>query len=198
MAASKLADAHTVSKRELSAPANCATAKDFPVSPPPARPGLVRYVRALIEAWIDDTRLNAAELARRTGLTPTAISDVRAEKRGIGLDVLIVLSEEMGFSIDEAIADAKVWTPGTRPRVRFTPEGKARDGRPIMGNLEGWAVAEAEARRRFRHIPSGAFDLARNASGAGAPVHVTPEWIGQLASVYAMAMRGEGEDVDPD
>lgn len=73
-----------------------------------------------------------------------------------------------------------------------------REERPAFANLPGWAEAEAEARRRYRHVPPEAFDAVGSLSGAAAPKAVTPEWIGQMASLFVLVLNGGDGDADTD
>ena len=124
------------------------------------------------------------ELARRIGVTPQAISR-------------ILTGGDAGPALARKVADAM----GVPLEMLLRgEEGEAASGslEPRFSSLTGWAAAEAEARRRYRHIPEAAWQAVGNLRGAAVPVRVTADWIAQLASVYAMALRGEGEDVDPD
>lgn len=123
------------------------------------------------------------ELARRVGVTPQAISRV-------------LTGGDSGPALARKVADA-MGVP-LELLLRGDTSGESGVLEPRFGNLSGWAEAEAEARRRFRHVPSEAFDAVRDLRGARTPDVVTSEWIGQMAGTYAMALRGEGEDVDPD
>lgn len=124
------------------------------------------------------------ELGRRLGVTPQAISRV-IQGQGAGVTLARKVAEALGISMEALLGGSEADVSDAVMEPRFA-------------NLSGWAEMEAEARRRFRHVPAEAFEAVRNLRGARVPDVVTAEWIGQLASTYAMALRGEGEDVDPD
>lgn len=142
-------------------------------------PGEDERVRAALARIVREAG-SQAEASRRLGYTQQQVSRVM---RGIpaGRSFAERIAEHLGTTFAELV--------GRTAAARH---------RPVFSSLPGWEEAEAEARRRWRHVPAAAFDAVRGLSGAAVPTHVTPEWIAQLASVYAMALRGEGEDVDPD
>ena len=124
------------------------------------------------------------ELARQLGCSPQAISRV-------------TLGQDPGQTIARQVADA-LGIPLERLLRGDAADLSDTSLEPRFGALAGWTAAEAEARRRYRHIPEAAWQAVANLRGAAVPTRVTADWIAQLASVYAMALRGEGEDVDPD
>ncbi|MFN2555539.1 MAG: helix-turn-helix domain-containing protein [Nitriliruptorales bacterium] len=48
--------------------------------------------------------LNQADLSRLAGVSPSAISQAEAGRRGLSLDTLLKLSEELGISLDELLS----------------------------------------------------------------------------------------------
>jgi len=61
-------------------------------------PGLERVRR--------ERNLHQSDLARLAGVTPSAISQAEAGRRGLSLDTLLLLSERLGMGLDELLAAA--------------------------------------------------------------------------------------------
>ena len=53
-----------------------------------------------------ERNLHQSDLARLAGVTPSAISQAEAGRRGLSLDTLLVLSERLGMGLDELLAAA--------------------------------------------------------------------------------------------
>lgn len=53
-----------------------------------------------------ERNLSQSELARLAGVTPSAVSQAEAGKRGLSLDTLLLLSERLGMGLDELLASA--------------------------------------------------------------------------------------------
>jgi transcriptional regulator with XRE-family HTH domain len=53
-----------------------------------------------------ERNLNQSDLARLAGITPSAISQAEAGRRGLSLDTLLLLSERLGMGLDELLAAA--------------------------------------------------------------------------------------------
>ena len=53
-----------------------------------------------------ERNLNQSDLARLAGVTPSAISQAEAGRRGLSLDTLMALSERLGMGLDELLASA--------------------------------------------------------------------------------------------
>jgi transcriptional regulator with XRE-family HTH domain len=53
-----------------------------------------------------ERNLHQSDLARLAGVTPSAISQAEAGRRGLSLDTLLVLSERLGMGLDELLASA--------------------------------------------------------------------------------------------
>jgi transcriptional regulator with XRE-family HTH domain len=64
---------------------------------------LGRLARGL-ERLRAERNLSQADLARVAGVTPSAISQAEAGKRGLSLDTLLVLSESLGTTLDQLLA----------------------------------------------------------------------------------------------
>lgn len=55
-----------------------------------------------------ERNLHQSDLARLAGVTPSAISQAEAGRRGLSLDTLLLLSERLGMGLDELLASAPV------------------------------------------------------------------------------------------
>ena len=53
-----------------------------------------------------ERNLHQSDLARLAGVTPSAISQAEAGRRGLSLDTLLLLSERLGMGLDELLASA--------------------------------------------------------------------------------------------
>ena len=53
-----------------------------------------------------ERNISQSELARLAGVTPSAISQAEAGRRGLSLDTLLLLSERLGIGLDELLASA--------------------------------------------------------------------------------------------
>ncbi|MDP1804546.1 MAG: XRE family transcriptional regulator, partial [Acidimicrobiales bacterium] len=53
-----------------------------------------------------ERNLHQSDLARMAGVTPSAISQAEAGRRGLSLDTLLLLSERLGMGLDELLAAA--------------------------------------------------------------------------------------------
>ena len=53
-----------------------------------------------------ERNLNQSDVARLAGVTPSAISQAEAGRRGLSLDTLLLLSERLGMGLDELLAAA--------------------------------------------------------------------------------------------
>ncbi len=53
-----------------------------------------------------ERNMNQSDLARLAGVTPSAISQAEAGRRGLSLDTLLLLSERLGTGLDELLASA--------------------------------------------------------------------------------------------
>ncbi len=53
-----------------------------------------------------ERNLTQSELARLAGVTPSAISQAEAGRRGLSLDTLLLLSERLGIGLDDLLASA--------------------------------------------------------------------------------------------
>lgn len=53
-----------------------------------------------------ERNLHQSDVARLAGVTPSAISQAEAGRRGLSLDTLLVLSERLGMGLDELLASA--------------------------------------------------------------------------------------------
>lgn len=53
-----------------------------------------------------ERNLNQSDIARLAGVTPSAISQAEAGRRGLSLDTLLLLSERLGMGLDELLAAA--------------------------------------------------------------------------------------------
>jgi transcriptional regulator with XRE-family HTH domain len=53
-----------------------------------------------------ERNLHQSDLARLAGVTPSAISQAEAGRRGLSLDTLLVLTERLGMGLDELLASA--------------------------------------------------------------------------------------------
>ena len=53
-----------------------------------------------------ERNLHQSDLARMAGITPSAISQAEAGRRGLSLDTLLLLSERLGMGLDDLLASA--------------------------------------------------------------------------------------------
>ena len=53
-----------------------------------------------------ERNLSQSELARLAGVTPSAVSQAEAGRRGLSLDTLLLLSERLGMGLDDLLASA--------------------------------------------------------------------------------------------
>lgn len=67
--------------------------------------GLGRLGRGL-ERVRRERNLNQSDVARLAGVTPSAISQAEAGRRGLSLDTLLLLSERLGIGLDDLLASA--------------------------------------------------------------------------------------------
>ena len=59
-----------------------------------------------LERVRQERNLNQSDLARLAGVSPSAISQAEAGRRGLSLDTLLLLSERLGIGIDDLLASA--------------------------------------------------------------------------------------------
>ena len=59
-----------------------------------------------LERVRQERNLNQSELARLVGVSPSAISQAEAGRRGLSLDTLLLLSERLGIGLDDLLASA--------------------------------------------------------------------------------------------
>jgi transcriptional regulator with XRE-family HTH domain len=59
-----------------------------------------------LERVRQERNLNQSDLARLAGVTPSAISQAEAGRRGLSLDTLLLLSERLGMGLDDLLASA--------------------------------------------------------------------------------------------
>ena len=67
-----------------------------------------------------ERNLNQSDLARLAGVTPSAVSQAEAGRRGLSLDTLLLLSERLGMGLDELLAAAPAggYVLARHPRTR--------------------------------------------------------------------------------
>ena len=70
-----------------------------------------------------ERNLSQSELARLAGITPSAISQAEAGRRGLSLDTLLLLSERLGMGLDELLASAPTggYVLARHPRTSVEP-----------------------------------------------------------------------------
>jgi transcriptional regulator with XRE-family HTH domain len=68
-----------------------------------------------------ERRLSQAELARLAGVSPSAVSQAEAGRRGLSLDTLLVLCDQLGIGLDELLGRAapSEYVLARRDRRRF-------------------------------------------------------------------------------
>ena len=95
--------------------------------------GLGRLGRGL-ERIRHERNLTQTDLARKGRVTPTAISQAEAGRRGLSLDTQLLLSERLGVSLDELLsaATAPDYVLARRPRA-FTGTKRALHDDPRAG-----------------------------------------------------------------
>lgn len=83
---------------------------------------LAAYLRHRIENWLrEDPARTAAELAKLADVTPTHISTIRSESRGIGMKSLRGLASALGTTLADLEAGAVEWgktNPSPTPAFR--------------------------------------------------------------------------------
>ena len=90
---------------------------------------LGRLARSL-ERLRHDRQLSQTELARLAGVSPSAISQAEAGRRGLSVDTLLVLADRLGITVDELLA--------VTPSAGYTLARRERRGRhaPITPLLD--------------------------------------------------------------
>ncbi len=70
-----------------------------------------------------ERNLSQSELARLAGVTPSAISQAEAGRRGLSLDTLLLLSERLSMGLDELLASAPTggYVLARHPRTSVEP-----------------------------------------------------------------------------
>ena len=69
-----------------------------------------------------ERNLHQSDLARLAGITPSAISQAEAGRRGLSLDTLLLLSERLGMGLDDLLASAPVGGYVLARHPRTSPE----------------------------------------------------------------------------
>jgi transcriptional regulator with XRE-family HTH domain len=127
----------------------------------------------------------ANEIARRAGVSKGLISQFLSGS-GAGWKLVQGLASYFGRSLGEIEQEAIAYAlehpdeiPGERVEIE-TPRA------PTLGALPGWAKAEAEARRRWPHIPPAAYEGARALSGWSFPEQhqLTAELVRRVADLW--------------
>ena len=114
------------------------------------------YLRHRIEAWLrEDPSRSAAALARSAGVTPTHISTIRSQSRGVGMKTIRGLAVALGTTLADLESEAAEWAR-ENPQAR-RPTRTA----PTLDRIEGYAAAEAAARAIAPRIPDAAWARVR-------------------------------------
>ncbi|MGH9265889.1 MAG: helix-turn-helix domain-containing protein [Acidimicrobiales bacterium] len=76
-----------------------------------------------LERVRQERNLSQSDLARLAGVTPSAISQAEAGRRGLSLDTVLVLSERLGMGLDELLASAPAggYVLARHPRTSVEP-----------------------------------------------------------------------------
>jgi transcriptional regulator with XRE-family HTH domain len=95
-----------------------------------SEPSLGRLAQGLRRVR-EQRHLTQAELARLAGVSPSAISQTESGRRGLSLDTLVTLSEQLQLSIDDLLAHAPApdYVLARRDRI-----GKAKAQTPLLDN----------------------------------------------------------------
>lgn len=143
------------------------------------------YLRHRIEAWLrEDPSRSAAALARSAGVTPTHISTIRSQSRGVGMKTIRGLAVALGTTLADLESEAAEWAR-ENPQAR-RPTRTA----PTLDRIEGYAAAEAAARAIAPRIPDAAWAKVRAMSGADVRV-VDAESVLGFARTWERVLAGQ-------
>lgn len=102
---------------------------------------------------------------------------------------MVRLAAALEISLDDSLRMLSGGSPHRESRVEYdTPRA------PVVGAMEGYAEAEAEARRRFRHIPDHVWEQVRELMGFRIRPPITAELLLDLANVVAKHGEPAPED----
>jgi transcriptional regulator with XRE-family HTH domain len=108
-----------------------------------------------------ERQLTQADLARMAGVSPSALSQAEAGRRGLSLDTLLALSDRLGIGVDDLL--------GRPPRVDHVLARRGR--RPASGPITA-LLDDPRAGLRLRLI-----QLAPGEQGTPTAIHKGPELI---------------------
>ena len=138
--------------------------------------GLGRLGRGL-ERVRRERNLTQSDLARIGGVTPSAISQAEAGRRGLSLDTLLVLSERLGVSLDDLLSSATVpdYVLARRPRGLEGPKQALLDDpraglRVYLVRLGPWESAAPDIVHKGGELVLVASGLVQVSVGSDTPV----------------------------
>ena len=98
-----------------------------------------------LRAFREESRLSLRELARRLGISPSAISQIETGKSRPSVSTLYAIVSELGMSLDELFSSANR-PPARRTRARKAPESAGPETAGVP-DRPGGHVQEAASRR---------------------------------------------------
>jgi transcriptional regulator with XRE-family HTH domain len=132
------------------------------------------YLQREIRALLAKEGSTGEELARVMGITGAQVSGIKSHGRGAGWKAVDGLATALGIPLEELIARARASQtespPSTALRVVRDDDAMAN------GEMDGWAQAEAEARKQS-NLPNWTFVKARRRTGLLPKDGVTPQYV---------------------
>jgi transcriptional regulator with XRE-family HTH domain len=115
-----------------------------------------------IRAYREESNLSLRELARRLGISPSAVSQIETGKSKPSVSTLYAVIDELGLAVDalfSPIGPAQVPKPPAA-RAAAAPGVARDDGRGLVQRLEDRATIDLESGVRWERLtPSGDDDL---------------------------------------
>jgi transcriptional regulator with XRE-family HTH domain len=138
--------------------------------------GLGRLGRGL-ERLRRERNLTQSDLARFGRVSPSAISQAEAGKRGLSLDTLLLLSDRLGVSLDELLSASAEpdYMLARRPRASGSVQKALLDDpkaglRAYLVRLGPWESAAPEIRHKGEELVLVASGLVQVSIGSDTPV----------------------------
>jgi transcriptional regulator with XRE-family HTH domain len=145
-------------------------------------PHVARYIREKLKERIRETKESQRELADRLKLSKGSITQIFGEGRGVGW------TTAEGFMALMRIDEETLFRQAREFEAKNPAPPPPRRVGASWGDLPGWKAAEAEARRRFPHVPEDAWLAARRMSGATDP-DVNASTVKAAAELYLTHMK---------
>jgi hypothetical protein len=109
---------------------------------------------------------NQTKLALKLGISQPSLSTFLSGQKGAGPEMAAAVAKMVGLTFEQLVT-------GKQGMRRFR-------------ELDGWAEAEAEARRRYRRIPDYAWRGAGNLMAAEAPQHIDERVVLHFAEAWML------------